>query len=112
MKRLAILGSTGSIGRSALSVVDAHPGRLSVVALAAGENVSLLAEQIATYHPLAVGVATPSVLEELRPEAERERDHAHAVQARDQEMPELVDEHEHAEDQEKRPDGVHDAEYR
>ena len=39
MKRIAILGSTGSIGCSALRVVDAHPDRLMVTALAAGENV-------------------------------------------------------------------------
>ena len=38
MKRIAILGSTGSIGQSALAVVDAHPDRLQVVGLAAGEN--------------------------------------------------------------------------
>ena len=36
MKRIAILGSTGSIGRSALAVVDAHPDRVRVIALAAG----------------------------------------------------------------------------
>ena len=40
MKRLAILGSTGSIGCSALKVVDAHPDRLEVVALAGGENAA------------------------------------------------------------------------
>ncbi len=39
MKRIAILGCTGSIGRSALAVVEAHPDRLRVVAIAAGENV-------------------------------------------------------------------------
>ena len=38
MKRIAILGSTGSIGQSALAVVDAHADRLRVVGLAAGEN--------------------------------------------------------------------------
>ncbi len=38
VKRVAILGSTGSIGRSALAVVDAHPTRLKVVSLAAGDN--------------------------------------------------------------------------
>ena len=43
MKRIAILGSTGSIGRSALAVVDAHADRLQVVGLAAGENADLLA---------------------------------------------------------------------
>ena len=43
MKRIAILGSTGSIGQSALAVVDAHPDRLQVVGLAAGENAERLA---------------------------------------------------------------------
>ena len=52
MKRIAILGSTGSIGRSALAVVDAHPDRVRVIALAAGENTSLLAEQVARYQPV------------------------------------------------------------
>ena len=46
MKRIAILGSTGSIGQSALAVVDAHADRLRVVGLAAGENAERLAEQI------------------------------------------------------------------
>ena len=41
VKRIAILGSTGSIGQSALPVVDAHPDRLQVVGLAAGENAEL-----------------------------------------------------------------------
>jgi 1-deoxy-D-xylulose-5-phosphate reductoisomerase len=51
MKRIAILGSTGSIGQSALSVVDAHPGRLRVVALAAGSNADALASQVRRYAP-------------------------------------------------------------
>ena len=62
VRRLAILGSTGSIGRSALSVVDAHPTRLSVSALVAGENAALLAEQIARYRPSLVGVASEAAL--------------------------------------------------
>jgi 1-deoxy-D-xylulose-5-phosphate reductoisomerase len=66
MKRIAILGSTGSIGQSALSVVSAHSDRLRVVALAAGENVSLLASQIARFRPKAVSVATPAAREELQ----------------------------------------------
>ena len=45
LKRLAILGSTGSIGRQTLDVVRAFPGRFSVVALSAGYNLELLAEQ-------------------------------------------------------------------
>ena len=47
MKRIAILGSTGSIGTSALAVVAAHPDELRVVGLAAGENSARLAEQVA-----------------------------------------------------------------
>src|SRR4029453_7869194 len=65
VKRIAILGSTGSIGRSALAVIEAHPARLRVVALAAGENASLLAEQIARHEPLAVGVASATARDEL-----------------------------------------------
>jgi 1-deoxy-D-xylulose-5-phosphate reductoisomerase len=51
-RRLAILGSTGSIGTQALEVVAAHPGRFAVCALAAGANVALLQEQ-ALAHPAA-----------------------------------------------------------
>ncbi|TAK13737.1 MAG: 1-deoxy-D-xylulose-5-phosphate reductoisomerase [Acidobacteria bacterium] len=58
MKRIAILGATGSIGTSALAVVDAHPDRVKVVALGAGENVELLAEQVKKYRPSVVAVAT------------------------------------------------------
>jgi 1-deoxy-D-xylulose-5-phosphate reductoisomerase len=66
VKRLAILGSTGSIGRSALAVVDAHPSKLQVTALAAGDNASLLAEQIARYHPTVAAIASAEGLERLR----------------------------------------------
>ena len=66
MKRVAILGSTGSIGRSALAVVDAHPTRLQVVSLAAGDNASLLAEQIARYRPEVVAMATGEGIDRLR----------------------------------------------
>jgi 1-deoxy-D-xylulose-5-phosphate reductoisomerase len=66
VKRLAILGSTGSIGRSALSVVDAHPKRLAVVALVAGENAALLADQTARYDPQFVGTASSAALAELK----------------------------------------------
>lgn len=54
--RLAILGSTGSIGRSTLEVVDAHPDKLSVVALAAGRNAGLLREQAERYRPTLVSL--------------------------------------------------------
>ena len=65
MKRIAILGSTGSIGQSALSVVDAHPRRLQVVGLAAGENADLFAAQIARYRPSLVAMATSAALDRL-----------------------------------------------
>jgi 1-deoxy-D-xylulose-5-phosphate reductoisomerase len=66
MKRIAILGSTGSIGRSALAVVDAHADRLSVVGLAAGENAELLGEQVARYGPNTVAMASGEALDRLR----------------------------------------------
>jgi 1-deoxy-D-xylulose-5-phosphate reductoisomerase len=66
MKRIAILGSTGSIGQSALSVIDAHSDRLVVTGLAAGENVDRLAEQIARYKPKVVAMATDGAAERLR----------------------------------------------
>ena len=56
MKRLAILGSTGSIGRQCLSVVDALAGRFGIVALAAGNNVVELTGQIERYKPELVSV--------------------------------------------------------
>src|SRR5918999_6261394 len=49
MKRLAILGSTGSIGQSALDVVRAHPDKLKVIGLAAGSNAGRLREQAAAF---------------------------------------------------------------
>jgi 1-deoxy-D-xylulose-5-phosphate reductoisomerase len=66
MKRIAILGSTGSIGRQCLSVVDSLPGRFEVVALAAGSNVKLVASQIARHRPKVVSVATEGDAAELR----------------------------------------------
>ncbi len=66
MKSIAILGSTGSIGQSALAVVDAHPDRLRVVALAAGGNVARLASQIRQYRPERVAMATAGALAEAR----------------------------------------------
>jgi 1-deoxy-D-xylulose-5-phosphate reductoisomerase len=66
VKRIAILGSTGSIGRSALAVADAHSDRLRVVGLAAGENAELLAEQIARYQPKTVAMASGTALDRLR----------------------------------------------
>jgi len=66
VKRVAILGSTGSIGRSALAVVDAHPARLKVVSLAAGENAALLAEQVRRYQPETVAMAAGDGVDRLK----------------------------------------------
>ena len=55
-KHIVILGSTGSIGRSALEVIGHHADRFRVVGLSAGRNIDLLCEQIARHHPLAVAV--------------------------------------------------------
>ena len=61
--RVAILGSTGSIGRSALSVVEAHPDRLEIVGLAAGSNSMLLAAQVVHHRPRVLAMATAHALE-------------------------------------------------
>jgi 1-deoxy-D-xylulose-5-phosphate reductoisomerase len=73
MKRIAILGSTGSIGQSALAVVDAHPGRLEVVALAAGENAARFVEQIDRYEPDTVAMANEQALADVDAELRRHR---------------------------------------
>ena len=56
MKRLAILGSTGSIGVSTLEIVAEHPDCFQVVALTAGRNLALLEEQISRFRPEVVAV--------------------------------------------------------
>ena len=66
MKRIAILGSTGSIGRSALSVIEAQAGRLEVVGLAAGRNADLLAEQAGRHRPRVVAASTPAALDQAQ----------------------------------------------
>src|SRR5271156_5893023 len=65
MKRISILGSTGSIGRQTLDVVAAHPGKFQVVALAAGSNVQLAAEQIAQCQPQVVSMGTEAAAKSL-----------------------------------------------
>lgn len=56
MKKVTLLGSTGSIGTSALKVIDQFPGAFKVVALATGSNTDLLSEQIRTFDPEIVGI--------------------------------------------------------
>jgi 1-deoxy-D-xylulose-5-phosphate reductoisomerase len=66
MKRIAILGSTGSIGCSSLRVIEAHPEAYQVTALAAGKNVGLLAEQIRKFSPLVAAVLGDEEAESLK----------------------------------------------
>jgi len=63
--KLAILGSTGSIGRQCLNVVDSLAGDFEVVSMSAGSNVDLAADQIAKHHPKLVSVATAEAAEKL-----------------------------------------------
>lgn len=56
-KRVAILGSTGSIGTQALDVIARHPERFEVAGLAAGRNVELLERQIAAFQPAVTATA-------------------------------------------------------
>jgi 1-deoxy-D-xylulose-5-phosphate reductoisomerase len=58
MKRIAILGSTGSIGRSTLSVVESHPRMFQVISLAAGKNLDTAFEQCKRWKPQVVSVAS------------------------------------------------------
>ena len=57
MKRIAILGSTGSIGRSTLSVAESYPERFQIVALAAGSNLEAAFEQALRWKPLVISMA-------------------------------------------------------
>ena len=66
MKRLSILGSTGSIGVQALDVVERAPGRFQVVGLSARKNAARLAEQVRRFRPRVVAVADEAAARELR----------------------------------------------
>jgi 1-deoxy-D-xylulose-5-phosphate reductoisomerase len=66
MKQIAILGSTGSIGRQTLDVVQCFPERFRVVALAAGTNLDELLAQIGLHRPQLVSVADAGRAEQLR----------------------------------------------
>jgi 1-deoxy-D-xylulose-5-phosphate reductoisomerase len=65
MKSLSILGSTGSIGRQTLSVVESLPKQFKITALAAGANLTELLPQIERHHPELVSVATPQLADDL-----------------------------------------------
>ena len=65
MKRLALLGSTGSIGVSTLEIVSEYPDRFQVVALTAGRNLSLLKEQAARFQPEIIAVPDQNCAKKL-----------------------------------------------
>ena len=62
MIKIALLGSTGSIGRQLLNVVDRYPEKFKIVSMAAGSNVALFAEQINKYKPQVACLANPENL--------------------------------------------------
>jgi 1-deoxy-D-xylulose-5-phosphate reductoisomerase len=66
MRRIAILGSTGSIGCSTLSVVESYPDRFQVISLSAGKNVDAVFEQVRRWKPQLVSVASAADAETLR----------------------------------------------
>lgn len=66
VKRISILGSTGSIGSSTLDVVALFPDRFKVIGLAAGENVDKIESQIRRFKPSVVSLGSEKIAEELR----------------------------------------------
>jgi len=66
VKRLAILGSTGSVGVQTLAVVKSDPAKFSAIALAAGRNIELVAEQVRQFRPELVSVGDAVGAKELR----------------------------------------------
>src|SRR5277367_2664825 len=58
LKQIAILGSTGSIGQSTLSIIESYPDRFVVASLAAGRNLEAAYEQCVRWRPRVVSVAT------------------------------------------------------
>lgn len=73
MKKIAILGSTGSIGTQTLDVVREHSDELQVVALAAGSNKERLKEQIKEFHPKLVSLSDEKKAQELKEELAGEK---------------------------------------
>ncbi|MFZ1999300.1 MAG: 1-deoxy-D-xylulose-5-phosphate reductoisomerase, partial [Candidatus Sulfotelmatobacter sp.] len=66
MRRIAILGSTGSIGRSTLSVAESYPERFQIVALAAGANLDAAFEQARRWRPRVISMASEPDADLLR----------------------------------------------
>jgi 1-deoxy-D-xylulose-5-phosphate reductoisomerase len=65
LKKISVLGSTGSIGRQTLAVVESMPNDFAVCALAAGNNLEELLQQISRHHPEVVSVARPELASDI-----------------------------------------------
>lgn len=65
MKQIAILGSTGSIGQSTLSIVESYPDRFTVASLCAGRNVDTVFDQCRRWRPALVSLATEELAAQL-----------------------------------------------
>src|SRR3990172_7858779 len=76
MKRITILGSTGSVGRNALEIISNHREQFKVVGLTAGKNIDLIEEQIQSFSPEVVAVADEAAARDLR---SRMRKHAPSI---------------------------------
>ena len=68
MRKIAVLGSTGSIGTQTLDVISGLPDEFEVVGLAAGNNIDLLLEQVRAFKPKWVSAATEQLAERIRAE--------------------------------------------
>ncbi|NGM81116.1 1-deoxy-D-xylulose-5-phosphate reductoisomerase [Paenibacillus sp. 7124] len=68
MKKISILGSTGSIGTQTLDVVAMHPDSFEIDGLAAGGNTALLLEQVRRFKPRRVSVASLELADDIRPQ--------------------------------------------
>jgi len=72
MKRIAILGSTGSIGRSTLSVAESYPDRFQILTFAAGSNVDAAFEQALRWKPRVISMAAEKDADALRARLKKE----------------------------------------
>lgn len=66
MKKISVLGSTGSIGTQTLDVISMHPDKFQVEGLSAGSNVELLIEQANVYHPKKVSVGRKEDIDRVK----------------------------------------------
>ena len=73
IKKIAILGSTGSIGVNALRVIKENPDKYKPIALAAGKNIGLLRKQIEEFKPTVVSVLNQTLAKRLKKDLSQKR---------------------------------------